>query len=87
MLKSFLVERRVIGIVASLRLSQQHVIHPDKPGHVSPRTEVLVACGVHVSVELFYLRKGGVGPTLDPPPFSDGHGTVHGGVQARLYHQ
>ena len=70
MFKVFLVERRVIGIVASFRLSPQHVIHPGKPGPASSRTEVLFSFVVHVSVAYFSLRGGGAGPTLDPPPFS-----------------
>ena len=50
MFKVFLVERRVIGIVASFRLSPQHVIRPGKPGPASSRTEVLFSFVVHVSV-------------------------------------
>ena len=50
MFKIFLVERRVIGIVASFRLSPQHVISNGKPGPASSRTEVLFSFVVHVSV-------------------------------------
>ena len=50
MFRVFLVERRVIGIVASFRLSPQHVIRPGKPGPASSRTEVLFSFVVHVSV-------------------------------------
>ena len=77
-LKVFLVEKRVIGIVASFRLSPQHVICPGKTGPASSRTEVLVSFAVHVSVAVFFTRWG-AGPTLDPPRLSDGLGTVHGG--------
>ena len=40
MFKVFLVERRVIRIVTSFRLSPQHVIRPGKPGPASSGTEV-----------------------------------------------
>ena len=50
MFRVFLVERKVIGIVASFRLSPQHVIRPGKPGPASSRTEVLFSFVVHVSV-------------------------------------
>ena len=50
MLKVFLVERTGIGIVASFRLSPQHVIRPGKPGPASSRMEVLFSFVVHVSV-------------------------------------
>ena len=35
---------------------------------------------MYVSVAYFSLRDGGAGTTLDPPPFSDEFGTVHGGT-------
>ena len=50
MFKVLLVERKVIGIVASFRLSPQHVIRLGKPGPASSRTEVLFSFVVHVSV-------------------------------------
>ena len=67
-----------------LSASTAHVIHPGKPGPASFRTEVLVSFVVHVSVANFSLRDGGAGPMLDTPPFSDGLGTVHGGVPSLL---
>ena len=77
----FLVERRVIEIVASFRLPPHHVILPGKPGPASSMTEVLLSFVVRVSVALFSLRDGSADSTLDPPPFSDSRlGTVRGGV-------
>ena len=50
--------------------------HCSKPGHTSSWTEVLVSFVVHVSVAKVVLTRWGAGPTLDPPPFSDGLGTM-----------
>ena len=59
MFKFFLVERRVVGIVASFRLLSQHFMRLGKPGPTSSRTDVVVLFVVNVSVALGFFTGWG----------------------------
>ena len=66
MFKVFLVERRVIGNVASFRLSPQHVIRSGKPGPASSSI-IFICCACFCSVVFF--TRWGCWPHVRPSSF------------------